>query len=156
MLPHLASILVAYSTLLTAADSSVPLHLKDGDRIVLVGGAMIEREQRYGYWETALTLLHPELNLQFRNLGWSGDTVYGDSRAGFGTTADGYRLLKEQILAANPTILLIAYGANEAFDGPSGLPRFKEGMRRLLHDLAPFRRAWFCWPRWSRFALQLP
>ena len=137
MLPHLASLLVAYSTLLTGADSSVPLHLKDGDRIVLVGGTMIEREQRYGYWETALTLLHPELNLQFRNLGWSGDTVYGDSRAGFGTTADGYRLLKEQITAANPTVLLIAYGANEAFDGPAGLPRFKEGMRQFLHDLAP-------------------
>ena len=137
MLPHLASILVAYSMLLTSVDSSVPLHLKDGDRIVLVGGTLIEREQRYGYWETALTLLHPELNLQFRNLGWSGDTVFGDARAGFGTTADGYRLLKEQIAAAKPTVLLIAYGGNEAFDGPAGLPRFQEGMRRLLHDLAP-------------------
>jgi lysophospholipase L1-like esterase len=106
---------------------------------VLVGGTLIEREQRYGYWEAALTLLHPELSLQFRNLGWSGDTVHGDSRAGFGTAADGYRLLKEQIAATQPTVLLLAYGGNESFDGEAGLPRFREGMRRLLNDLAPLR-----------------
>jgi lysophospholipase L1-like esterase len=122
--------------MIAGADAGASLQLKDGDRIVLVGGTLIEREQRYGFWEAALTLLHPELNLTFRNLGWSGDTVYGDARAGFGTTADGYRLLKEQITATKPTVLLIAYGGNEAFDGEAGLPRFREGMQRFLSDLA--------------------
>ncbi len=122
---------------MASAARAAGLQLKDGDRIVLVGGTMIEREQRYGFWEAALTLLHPELNLTFRNLGWSGDTVFGDARAGFGTAADGYRLLKQQITAAKPTVLLIAYGGNEAFDGEAGLPRFRKGMQRFLSDLTP-------------------
>lgn len=137
MFPHLSLLLFTCAALPSDFNQSAGLQLKDGDRIVLVGGTLIEREQRYGYWEAALTLLHPELNLQFRNLGWSGDTVYGDARAGFGTAADGYRLLKEQIIATKPTVLLLAYGGNESFDGEVGLPRFREGMGRLLNDLAP-------------------
>ncbi|HXL16011.1 MAG TPA: hypothetical protein VN961_00670, partial [Streptosporangiaceae bacterium] len=43
--------------------------LVDGDRVVLVGSTLIEREQRYGYWETALTRCYPKANITFRNLG---------------------------------------------------------------------------------------
>jgi lysophospholipase L1-like esterase len=132
-------LLLTCAHLALQASPGARLQLKDGDRIVLVGSTLIEREQRYGYWETGLTLLHPDLDLKFRNLGWSGDTVYGDSRAGFGTTADGYKLLKEQIFAAKPTVLVLAYGGNESFDGEAGLPRFREGMRRLLQDLTPLQ-----------------
>ena len=139
MLPHLSLLLITCANLTSQPNTGASLQLKDGDRIVLVGATLIEREQRYGYWETALTLLHPELNLKFRNLGWSGDTVFGDSRAGFGTVVDGYKLLKEQITAAKPTVLLIAYGANESFDGEAGLPRFRDGMHRLLNDLTPLK-----------------
>ncbi len=32
---------------------------KDGDRVVLVGDTLVERDQRYGYLETMLTLLNP-------------------------------------------------------------------------------------------------
>src|SRR5262249_8046419 len=56
---------------------------KDGDRVALVGSTLIEREQKYGYWELALTTRHPDKNITFRNLGWSGDTVWGASRVGF-------------------------------------------------------------------------
>jgi lysophospholipase L1-like esterase len=133
----LFSLLMLCSPLSAAADPIASTQLKDGDRVVLVGGTLIEREQRYGYWETALTLAHPKINLHVRNLGWSGDTVFGDARAGFGAAADGYKLLKEQIVAAKPTVLLIAYGGNEAFVGAAGLRRFRDGLARLLNDLAP-------------------
>ncbi len=56
-----------------------PFTLKDGDRVVLIGNTLIEREQRYGYWELALTARFP--GVTFRNLGWSGDTVWGEARA---------------------------------------------------------------------------
>jgi lysophospholipase L1-like esterase len=111
--------------------------LKDGDRVVFLGNALIEREQRYGYWELALTSRYPDRNILFRNLGWSGDTVFGEARAGFGTVADGFRRLKEQVFAFKPTVILIGYGGNEAFDGPDGLPHFVEGMNILLDALAP-------------------
>jgi lysophospholipase L1-like esterase len=111
--------------------------LRDGDRVVLVGNTLIEREQRYGYWETALTRRYPDKSIIFRNLGWSGDTVFGDARAGFGTQADGFRHLKEHVLTLKPTVLIIGYGANESFDGPKGLPRFVKGLETLLDTFAP-------------------
>ena len=47
-----------------------PLVLDDGDRVVLVGNTLIEREQRYGWWEAALVSAFPGKKVQFRNLGW--------------------------------------------------------------------------------------
>lgn len=110
--------------------------LRDGDRVVLIGSTLIEREQRYGYWETALTRRYPDKSITFRNLGWSGDTVFGDARAGFGTQADGFRHLKEHVLALKPTVIFIGYGTNESFDGPKGLPRFVKGLETLLDAFA--------------------
>jgi lysophospholipase L1-like esterase len=111
--------------------------LQDGERVVFLGNTLIEREQRYGYWETMLTIHYPHRRIQFRNLGWSGDTVIGDARAGFGSTADGFRHLKEHVLALQPTVLFIGYGLNESFEGEKGLPHFVEGLRVLLDALAP-------------------
>jgi lysophospholipase L1-like esterase len=117
------------------AEEAFPL--RDGDRVVLVGSTLIEREQRYGYWETALTRRYPDKSITFRNLGWSGDTVFGEARAGFGTQADGFRHLKDHVLALKPTVLIIGYGTNESFEGSKDLPRFVKGLETLLDALAP-------------------
>lgn len=113
-----------------------PLQLVDGDRVVWIGNTLIEREQRYGYWETMLTCRFPDKNVSFRNLGWSGDTVFGDAQAGFGSAADGYRHRQEHIASLKPTLIFVAYGFNESFEGQAGLPRFVEGLNTLLEALA--------------------
>jgi lysophospholipase L1-like esterase len=113
-----------------------PFAWKDGDRVVLIGDDLIEREQKSGYWETFLTVKNPGKTLIFRNLGWSGDTVYGDARARFGTPADGFQHLKEHVLGLKPNILIVGYGMTESFDGESGLPRFRKGLDHLLDTLA--------------------
>lgn len=123
--------------ILVSAHAAEPFSLRDGDRVVLVGSTLIEREQRYGYWETALTRRYPDKSITFRNLGWSGDTAFGDARAGFGTRADGFRHLKEHVLALKPTVIFIGYGTNESFEGPKGLPRFVKGLETLLDAFAP-------------------
>jgi len=109
--------------------------LKDGDRVVFLGNTLIEREQKYGYWELMLTMAWPERNVTFRNLGWSGDTVWGESRAGFGTQADGFKKLVEEVNAAKPTVIFVGYGNVEAFEGEMGLPKFVEGFGKLLDVL---------------------
>lgn len=119
--------------------SAETLELKDGDRVVLIGSTLIEREQRYGYWETMLTSRYPARNIQFRNLGWSGDTVWGEARAGFGTPADGYKALLEHVAAIKPTVILLSYGLNESFAGDAGLKAFDEQFQKLLGDLKPHR-----------------
>jgi hypothetical protein len=127
--------LCSFALTADCAQSADAFALAEGDRVVLIGNTLIEREQRYGYWETVLTQRFPSVT--FRNLGWSGDTVFGDARAGFGTQADGFRHLREHVLALKPTVLLIGYGTNESFEGPKGLPRFVQGFNTLLDTLAP-------------------
>jgi lysophospholipase L1-like esterase len=121
------------------APAAEPFRLSDGDRVVLVGNTLIEREQRYGYWETALTRLFSGKKIVFRNLGWSGDTVFGLARAGFGSQADGFKHLREHVLSLKPTVIVLAYGTNESFEGPAGLQKFLDGCKTLVTALAPAR-----------------
>jgi hypothetical protein len=109
--------------------------LRDGDRVVFLGNTLIERENSHGYWELMLTLAWPERNVTFRNLGWSGDTVWGESRAGFGTQADGFKALTSQVNEAKPTVIFVGYGNVEAFAGDASLPKFREGFGQLLDVL---------------------
>ena len=39
-----------------------PFEFKDGDRVVWLGSTLVEREQRYGYWETALIAANADKN----------------------------------------------------------------------------------------------
>jgi lysophospholipase L1-like esterase len=127
-----AILLVALAPAVTSAADAFTL--KDGDRVVLIGSTLIEREQRYGYWEEALTERYP--GVTFRNLGWSGDTVFGEARASFDPAAVGYKRLVEHALAVKPTVLLVGYGTNESFTGAGGLPKFTRQLEKLLDDLA--------------------
>jgi lysophospholipase L1-like esterase len=133
-----------YACLILAALAIEPLSLKDGDRVVFLGNTLIEREQHYGWWETALLARFPGKDLVVRNLGWDGDTVFGQGRVGYAYTRTGspnvavaYKHLVEHTLSVKPTVLFVAYGRNEAFEGPKGLPAFKAQLNKLLDDLAP-------------------
>ncbi|AMV26146.1 GDSL-like Lipase/Acylhydrolase [Gemmata sp. SH-PL17] len=111
--------------------------LKDGDRIVWLGNTLVEREQRYGYWETALIAANADKNITVRNLGWSGDTVFGDARAGFDNAAKGYERMVSLTLELKPTVIFVNFGSNEAFEGKEGLPKFEKGLEKLLDSLKP-------------------
>jgi lysophospholipase L1-like esterase len=105
--------------------------------VALIGGTFIEREQRYGYLETALTIANPDKTITFRNLGWSGDTVGGVSRSGFDPPEAGFKQLIDQVNAVKPTVIIVGYGANESFAGKAGLDAFVKDYERLLEALRP-------------------
>jgi len=65
----------------------------------------------------------------FRNLGWSGDTVWGEARAEFGSAADGFRKLRDHVLGLKPTVIVVGYGTNESFAGPAGVAKFETQLR---------------------------
>lgn len=111
--------------------------LRDGDRVVWIGNTLVEREQRYGYWETALLAAFPDKNITFRNLGWSGDTVFGDARAAFDPPAKGFERLVSLTLQLKPTVIFVSYGTNESFEGEAGLEKFEAGLNKLLDALKP-------------------
>src|SRR5436190_21418312 len=105
-----------------------PFEFKDGDRVVWLGNTLVEREQRYGYWETAILAANADKNITVRNLGWSGDTVFGGARASFDPPAKGYERLASLTLELKPTVIFIAYGPNEAFEGNEGLRDVEKGL----------------------------
>lgn len=127
------------------------LILRENDRVVFLGASYIERLQANNYLETLLSSSQPKRNITFRNLGWTGDTATGLSRAVFGSPEDGFTRLKKDLLIAKPTVVLVNYGGNEAFAGEAGLPKFTADMKRLLDFLqttdarvvlmTPFRRS---------------
>jgi lysophospholipase L1-like esterase len=95
--------------------------LHTGDRVALVGGGLIERARLNGYLESALTLgAGPKVSgLKFRNLGWSGDTVFNDARSYFGKPKEGRDRLKKIISEWKPSVVLLNYGSEVALSSGS-------------------------------------
>ena len=110
---------------------------RDGDRVVLIRKRSDRARVRWGYWEAALTAQCAGKAVRFRNLGWSGDNVFGEAQAGFGTVADGFRHLKDHVLALKPTVIVVGYGTNESYEGPAGVTKFINGLNVLLDTLKP-------------------
>ncbi|MCP4786632.1 MAG: hypothetical protein GY903_03020 [Fuerstiella sp.] len=111
---------------------------RDGDHVLLVGGTFVERAQTFGHLESALTAAASQHNVTFRNLGWSADTVFAESRGIFDTPAKGYERLIEHVRAEEPSVIMLFYGQNEALsfdDGPDAIHRFSDQLRQLHRDL---------------------
>jgi hypothetical protein len=135
--------LLALPTARSAPRASDALTLRSGDRVVLLGDTLIEREQFSGWVELMLTSRFPAADVRFRNLGWSADTPAGASRTGLSLRQagregpdEGWDLLRGQLRDTAPSVVLVGYGMANSFDGADGLPRFLSDYRRLLDTLA--------------------
>lgn len=112
------------------------------ERIAFVGNDFFEREARRAFIETTLTIRFSGKNLIFRNLGYGGDTVSGDGRNlcsgwdNFGPPDQGFNRLKGLIQHIQPTIIFVAYGMNESFNGSAGLGEFQRGLGHMLDMLS--------------------
>ena len=123
------------SWLSLAGEASASPCLRDGDRVVLLGDTFIEREGDQGFIEAALVASHPDASLTIRNLGWSGDTVWAESRGVFDPPAKGYARMLELVRELSPSVIFIAYGRNESFQGPGGVAAFRDQLGTLCDDL---------------------
>ena len=121
--------------------SAPRLQPEEGDRIVFLGNAFFEQAIRHGELETSLALRWPDRKLTFRNIGWSGDTVFGHSRtfgrrgAKFGGPEAGFDKMNQHLQELDPDIVFVAYGFNESFEEAEGLDSFRQGAQRLLDRL---------------------
>ena len=136
LLIHLGMMVGLAGTVAKGADLAAPLELRDGDRVVLLGSALIERDGESGYLETRLARRYPGRGIVFRNLGWTGDTVDGITRGKPNPPTDGFRKLIEHVTALQPTVIILGYGANESFGGLAGFPAFGASLDRLWSALA--------------------
>ena len=105
---------------------------QDGDRLVLIGNTVLEREQRYGSFEPRLALALGETKVSVRNLAWSGDTVFGHARSYFGPPEEGLQRMATHLEMLKPTVVILCYGSELAFERLGGLPDFLSGYRSLI------------------------
>lgn len=130
----LALVTIGLNTAWSQSSDSSTLFSKK-DRVVLVGDGFIERAQEYGMIESRLGLAFADLNLSFRNVGWSGDTPKGLSRDHYTNPPSGYDHLIEQIKTADPDVLMIGYGGHLAFGREDSVSSFIENLATMIDDL---------------------
>lgn len=126
------TLLLLYTPRSVAGDDFL---LQADERVVFLGNTLVEREQSYGDWELQLTLAAQDRRIQFRNLGWSGDTVWAESRGMFDPPAVGYQRMFELIRELKPTTVILGYGTVEAFQGKGAIPKFSAQYQKLRNDL---------------------
>ena len=93
-----------------------------GDRVALIGAGLVERARLNGHIETALQLAVGDevKGIRFRNLGWSGDSVYNDARSYFGKPEEGRKRLRANIAEWKPQVVVLNYGAGAALSVGQG------------------------------------
>ena len=123
---------IALAALLSfwASYARAQLEFKKGDRILLYGNSFVERLQEDGRFEASLQLAHPDKDLQFRSLAWTGDEV-------------GYRLrperyvnhLKKLLDQWPANVVILGFGLNESFAGEKGLTKFRADLTGYLKEI---------------------
>ncbi|MEZ6032560.1 MAG: GDSL-type esterase/lipase family protein [Planctomycetaceae bacterium] len=113
-----------------------PFQFEDGDHVVFAGATFFERAQLSEHLETTLTGTLGSKHVTFRNLGWSADTVFADSRGIFDRPDVGYLRMVEHIRAEEPTIAFICYGQNEALTPGMTPDQYAGQLGKLLDELA--------------------
>ena len=134
--------------LLTLSGSKLLPETTEVERMVFLGGTLISRMEKYGYLEHALTChaYTQDRTIHFRNLGWPADDVFGTARSEFGSSHNtrswqppeaeegyGYQALMKHVTDANPSHLLLGYGAEMAYaEKEEDFQNFEKGYEALL------------------------
>lgn len=109
---RITALLTTFVAVSTArADDTI---FKDNDRIAFIGNTFVERAQTFGHIETNILIASKAKHLVFRNLGWSGDSVFNDSRSYFGPPKEGRDRLAKAVGEMQPNVILICYGTGAA------------------------------------------
>jgi putative heme-binding domain-containing protein len=111
------------------ATTSLPLELRRGDRICLIGNTLFERAQLFGQVSAILQAGFSDHELVVRNIAWSADEIDLTPRP------DNFADIEHHLVHLEADVILAAYGFNESFAGPAGLPAFREKLAAFLGSL---------------------
>lgn len=125
--------LLAFLFLALPALAQLPLELKTGTRIALIGNSLFDRMRDDGQFEALMHQRFAKEKLVFRNLSWSADEVALRPRP------DGFGDLNQHLTEHKADVILAAFGFNESFKGEKGIPEFETLLRAFLIELKSHR-----------------
>ncbi len=107
----------------------LPLQLRKGERIALIGGTLLDRSQRFGQFEAMLQQRFPQHELRVRHLAWSADAIDLQPRP------DNFADTEQHLKHERADVIFAAFGFNESFAGQAGLPDFRRKLSSYLAGL---------------------
>ena len=109
--------------------TELPLRLERGDRIALIGNALLDRSQRFGNFEAMIHASFADRGLVVRHLAWSGDEVDAQPRpANFADTL-------QHLTHEKADVIFAAFGFNESFDGAAGAEVFRSQLTEYVKNI---------------------
>jgi len=112
-----------------AQTTKLPLELKPGTRIALIGNGLLEQSQKYGQLEALLHQRYPSHELIVRNLAWSADTADIQPRPANFADAD------QHLTHEKADVVFVAFGFNESFAGEKGVEAFKKSLSNYVANM---------------------
>ncbi|NBV33619.1 MAG: hypothetical protein EBR81_07500, partial [Proteobacteria bacterium] len=99
-----------FLVLITTARAAVPFEVRSGDRVLLMGDTLLEREGSAAALELRLTQHFTGVPFTVRNLAFSADLPTGVSRASFDPATGGMERVRAQVSLVKPTVAVLGYG----------------------------------------------
>lgn len=112
-----------------AVTAQLPLELKPGARVCLIGNSLFDRMRDYGHFEALLHQRFTKEKAVVRNLAWSADEVALRPRP------DGFGDLNQHLAEHQADVILAAFGFNESFKGEKGVAEFETLLKAFLIEL---------------------
>ncbi len=105
------------------------LKLQKGDHISFIGNTTADRMQHSAWLETSIHSLYPELDLTFRNLGFSGDELKLRQRE------DNFGSPDEWLAKMKANVIFCFFGYNEALRGAPALDGFRKDLAETIDGM---------------------
>ena len=109
--------------------TTLPLQLKPGDRIALIGNTLLDRARHFGHLEALLHAHFSNHELVVRNLCWPADTIDLQPRPA------NFASLDQHLTHEKVDVIIAAFGFNESFAGKPGLAKFEAALAQFLTGL---------------------
>ena len=111
-----------------------PFRFQQGDTVAIYGNGLADRMQHEPWVETVLQHHLQGLDVRFRNLSVSGDTVSKKPRSSGFTNDEVY------LQHVAPDVIFIMYGYNESFAGPEGASSYRQELVKLVEKYRGLRK----------------
>lgn len=112
-----------------AAAEPARFELRKGDKIAVIGNTLADRMQHAAWLETYLYAAYPDLELTFRNLGFSGDELKLRPRE------ENFGSPDQWLTKAQASVVFCFFGYNEALKGPAGREGFRKDLAEVIQQM---------------------
>lgn len=125
--------LLLFFLFVTTLSAQIPLALRPGERVVLIGNSLFDNMRRHGQFEAMLQQRFAKEGITLRNLAWSADEITLRPRP------DEFGDLNQHLAEQKADVILAAFGFNESFRGVPAIPEFETLLKAFLIELKSHR-----------------